>query len=87
VASDPRVQLQLNFIRASKDGVIAAHAEDLAYRQVRQAQVDALGAGTREKREQQRVKMEEMSKPLPSLDGEALARALLKNLGFIQGSR
>jgi hypothetical protein len=86
-AADPRVQLQLNFIKASKDGLIAAHAESLAYRKVRQVQVDALGAATREKSAQQRAKMKEMSKPLPALDGEALARALLKNLGFINGSR
>jgi hypothetical protein len=86
-ASDPRVQLQLNFIKASKEGLISAQAESLAYRAVRQAQVDALGAATREKREQQRAKMEEMKKPLPALDGEALARALLKNLGFINRSR
>ena len=87
VAADARVQNQLNFIKASKEGVISAHAESVAYQKVRQAQVDALGAATREKSERQRAKMEEMSKPLPALDGEALARALLRNLGFISGSR
>jgi Peptidase C39 family len=73
---------QLKFIKASKDKLKLAQAEDLI---AAKRHVDKLVAGERKSKQQQearRKKEEERNAPLPPIDGNALGAALLENLGF-----
>jgi len=81
-ADHPEIKKQLEFIAAGKEKFKLTYAEHLAGLAASQAQLDALAKTAKEKTEAHRKKMEEADKVSPPLDGNALARALLKNLGF-----
>jgi len=81
-ANHPEIKKQLDFITASKEKFKLVYAEELAKRAGTQAQLDALLKAAKERAEIHRKKMEELSRPAPPLDGNALGHALLKNLGF-----
>ena len=82
-AAHPDVINQLDFITASKEKFQLAYAEQLAHISMRRAQLSAMAEEADRKAEVQRKMLEDMAKPAPPLDGNALGRALLKNLGFI----
>jgi hypothetical protein len=82
LADHPEIKQQLDFITSSKETVRVAQAEALARGKLRHDQLTAMLATAQQQKEARRKKMEELDKPLPPLDGDALARALLKNLGF-----
>ncbi len=82
-ANHPEIQQQLAFITASKEKLSAAMAEELAKRKAHQDKIGAMAQAAKEKQEAHRKKVEEMNKPSPPLDGDALGRALLKNLGIV----
>jgi predicted double-glycine peptidase len=80
-ANHPDLQAQIDFIQGSKDKLRLAQAEELG---AIKARLDRLAAASEEKKkrvEAERKKQEELSAP-PPLDGSALGKALLKNLGF-----
>jgi hypothetical protein len=82
-ANHPDLKRQLGFITASKEKLKLAQAEDLARQKARREKLDAAEQATKQRQEERRKEMEEMNRPGQPLDGDALARALLKNLGFI----
>jgi hypothetical protein len=83
-ANHADVKRQLEFIAASKEKFKVAHAQELARRSAVVGQLAALTEKTKQQKAAQHKKIEELSAPPPPLDGNALGRALLKNLGFIR---
>jgi len=81
-ADHPDLKQQLDFLAGSKQKVKLALVEQFASCQARQDKLDAEKETARQKEEIRRKKAEERNRPLPSLDGNALADALFKNLGF-----
>jgi len=81
-AAHPEIQQQLAFIRASKEKLSAAMAQELAKQKAQMEKMAALKQQAKERKEAHQKKVEEMNKPSASLDGDALGRALLKNLGI-----
>jgi hypothetical protein len=79
----PEIKEHLDFIMASKEKLKLAQAEDLAHRKARQEQLAAVGQIAQQKEEAHRQKMEELHTPSPSLDGNTLGSALLRNMGLI----
>ena len=82
-ANHPEIKKQLDLIAGSKDQLTQAVAEEEAAQNARFAQLAAIKQQTQATREAHKKKIEELNKPLSPLDGDALARALLKNLGFL----
>jgi len=82
-ANHPDIKKQLDFIASSKDKLKQAVADTEARQKARFEQLAAVVQVSKQNQEAFKKKQEEMNKPLPPLDGDALARALLKNLGFI----
>ncbi len=83
-ANNPDIKAQLDFIVASKEKLKLAQAETLAHQKMHQEKLVAMLQQAKQKEEAHRKKMEELNKPSPPLDGDALGRALLKNLGFTE---
>lgn len=81
-ASHPDIKKQLDLIAASKEKLKVAEAEGLAHREAHRQQLAKLQELAKAREEAHRKKMEEINRPSPPLDGNALGRALLKNLGF-----
>jgi len=81
-ASHPEIKQQLDFIAASKEKLTLALAEERAQAQARREQFANALQGMRQKEEARRRQLEELTRPLPPLDGNALGRALIKNLGL-----
>ncbi|HEY0791987.1 MAG TPA: cysteine peptidase family C39 domain-containing protein [Chthoniobacterales bacterium] len=80
-ADHPEVKRQLDFITASKEKLKLVQAEEFARRKAAREQLDELmQAAKQNEEESHRRTVEELNAPLPSLDGNALGRALLKNL-------
>jgi len=82
-ACNPDVKKQLEIITAGKEKFKVAHAEELARRAAILGQLAALTQKTTQQKEAQLKKAEELNAPAPPLDGNALGRALLRNLRFI----
>jgi hypothetical protein len=81
-ANHPDIKKQLDFITAGKEKFETAYAEHLASLAKAHAQLDALAKTAQEQQEAHRKQIEELNRPSPPLDGNALGRALLKNLGL-----
>jgi len=81
-ADHPEIIKQLDFIAASKEKFVSAHAELVATRSARLAQLAEVVKKAQEQKEAHDKKMEELNRTAPPLDGNALGHALLKNLGF-----
>jgi len=73
---------QLNFIKASKEKLKLAQAEELTAVKVHVDKLVALERESKQKQEARRKRQEELDAPLAPLDGNALGAALLKQLGF-----
>jgi hypothetical protein len=82
-ANHPDIQKQFDFIKASKEQLLLAHAESVVNRKLHQDQLATLTEAAKQRKEAHQKKLDELNKPLGPLDGDALARALLKNVGFI----
>jgi hypothetical protein len=82
MASIPDLKKNVDFLRAGKERLLLAQAEELARREARQQQLAAIEKAANESDQAHRKKVEELNKPSAPLDGDALGRALLKNLGF-----
>ncbi len=81
-ANHPELKQHLDFLAGSKEKLSLAMAGEVAKRKAHQANLAAMAQAAKEKQDAHRKKMEEINKPAPPLDGDALAKALLKNLGF-----
>jgi Peptidase C39 family len=81
-ANTPDVKQQLDFIAASKEKLKLAQAEELAHQKTRFEQLAQIQEVAKRAKESHLKKLEELNKPSPPLDGDALGRALLKNLGL-----
>jgi hypothetical protein len=85
-AGHPEIRKQLDFITTCKERLKPAVAELLGSREARRAQMASLVQAAKAQGEAyQQEEMKKMTKPAPPsppLDGYALARALLKNLGW-----
>lgn len=81
-ANHPEIQKQLDQISTCRDKFVLAYAEQLARSTMLEKRFAELTKQAREQEVAIRQKMEESRKPLPSLNGNALGRALLGNLGF-----
>jgi hypothetical protein len=84
-ANHPEIKQQLDFIAASREKLTLAVTEQFAHAQARQEQLANLARAAKQKEEAHRKRMEELNRPSPHLDGDALGRALLKNLGLTNG--
>jgi len=73
---------QLNFIKGGKDRLKQAQLEEIAVYKVRADQLAAVERKSNQQQEAHLKKEQELNAPPPPLDGSALGKALLKNLGF-----
>jgi hypothetical protein len=80
-ANNPDVKKKLESVEATKEQIKVAHAEDLARRVAAFGQLAAFEENTKQQKEAQLKKIEDL-KNAPPLDGDALSDAMLKNLGF-----
>jgi Peptidase C39 family len=76
------IKRHLEMIGASKEKIVLAQSESLAYAKMAQDQSTKMQEASKQRKEEHRKKMEELNTPLPPLDGNNLGRALLKNLGL-----
>jgi Papain-like cysteine protease AvrRpt2 len=83
VANRADIKAQLDFLQAGKEKLRLAQAEQFAHHKARAEQLSALKTGADASAEAHRKKLQDLKTPLPPLDGNALGRALLKNLGFM----
>jgi hypothetical protein len=81
-ANHPDVRRQMDFITAAKEKLKLAQVEQAASINAVQEKVAAMGQLAQQRAEAHRKRMQELNTPAPPLDGDALGRALLKNLGF-----
>ena len=81
-AEHVELKQQLDFLAGTKEKVLLAQAHAIARMTARQDKLDVSREAMKKKQEARRQEAEERTKPLPPLDGKALAHALLKNLGF-----
>jgi hypothetical protein len=84
VANHPEIKKQLDHIVASKEKFRPAYAEELARSAMLQKQFAAIAKEAKEQKKAFHRKIEELNKPSPPLDGNALGHELLKNLGFVR---
>ena len=81
-AAHPEVKKQLDFLASSGGLLQRAHDEALIHKKAYEKQMSDLVEKTRQNQERHRKKMEDLERQSPPLDGRALGRALLKQLGF-----
>jgi hypothetical protein len=81
-ANDPSIRQKLELVAASKEQFKAAHAADLARRATALGQIAAFQEETKQQKEAQLKKIDDLNANAPPLDGDALGDAMLKSLGF-----
>ena len=81
-ANDPRIKQKLEFVAATKEQFQTAHAEDLARRTAVLGQFAALEEKSKQQKEAQLKKKEDLNSPGTPIDGDALANEMLRKLGF-----
>ena len=83
-ANHPDIKAQIDFLMANKEKLRFAQAEALAHGRRHKEQMAAVLQAAKLQEEAHRRRVEEIGRPLPPLDGDALGRALLKELGFTE---
>lgn len=83
-ANHAAIKQYLEALAASKTRIKLAESERLVYQKIARDQLADLQAATELKRQAHQKRIEELNRPSPPLDGDALGRALLKNLGFVE---
>lgn len=73
-------------MKAGKEKLTEAADQQLANLGTLLLKRDAQAQKTQQAKEAKRRKLEELNKPLPPLDGNALGMALLKNMGLIRST-
>jgi len=79
----PDIKQHLDVVRQQKEKMILAKSEALARQASSTADMAVFEKSLREKREAHEKRMEELNAQAPPLDGNALGRALLKSIGFV----
>ena len=82
-AKNADLQKQIQILTGGRAALKAALAESAVYGQIHKDQLAAFVQAAKQRQEDHRKKVEELNTPAAPLDGNALGRALLKNLGFI----
>jgi len=83
-ANHPELKSHIDVIRGGRQQLEQALAEEAAHVKARTDRIQALTQAVRQREEAQRKRTEELEKAPAPLDGNALARALRKNLGLIR---
>jgi peptidase C39-like protein len=81
-ANHPEIKEQLDFIAVNREKLMLAAAEERANLKAHEERMSAMSQAAKAKEDAHRRTIEELNKPLPPLDGNALGHALLKNLGL-----
>jgi hypothetical protein len=81
-ANHAELKSHLDVIRGARQQLARAQAEEAAQVKMRDDRIEALTKADRQREEAQRKQKEKLEKVPPPLDGDALGRALRKNLGF-----
>jgi peptidase C39-like protein len=77
------IQQQLDFIDESKDRLRLAQTEELANRKASQARIEEAQEKAQQDEDAFQKKAEDLQKPAPPADGNALGQSLLKDLGLL----
>jgi hypothetical protein len=83
-AGNAEVMKHIEVIKASKELLKQVKAQELSIQIAQMEKMKALVAKAQQAKEAHNKKVEELKTPSPSLDGNALGLALLKNLGLIR---
>jgi len=81
-ASHPDIKHHMETLATRREQLKVLQADALTHLKVHRGQLASLVQAAKEKEEAHRNRMEQINTPAPPLDGDALGRALLKNLGF-----
>jgi hypothetical protein len=81
-ANHPEIKEQLDFIAMNREKLILAGAEERAHLKTHEERMAVMSRVAKEKEDAHRRTMEELNKPLPPLDGNALGNEFLNNLGL-----
>jgi len=81
-ANHAELQQQLQKLTGSKAALKLGLAKAAVHGKTHRDQLAAFVQAAKQRGEDHRKKLEELNSPSPPLDGDALGRALLKNLGF-----
>lgn len=81
-ANHPEIKRHMELLAARKEQLKQAQAQTLTHLKTHQEQMAKMAQEAKQRQEAHRKKMEELNRPSPPLDGNALGHALLKNLGF-----
>ncbi len=84
-AEHSEIKKQLDFITAGKQKLELARVEAMANQKAHQEQLAQFVQTAKQNEEAHLRKLELLNKPSLPLDGNALGRALLKNLGYLKG--
>jgi uncharacterized Zn finger protein (UPF0148 family) len=84
IAGNPDVMKQIALINDSKENLKVAQAEELAIQKAHGEKLAAMVQQAQQAEEAHRQKMEKLTTPSPPLDGNALGRDLLRNVGLIR---
>jgi hypothetical protein len=83
MADNPDVKHHLSILQAGKEDLKLAESEGAIYRKTHAAQVTQFEQITKQNEQAFRKRKEELGKLAPSLDGNALGQALVRELGFL----
>jgi len=81
-AGHPDIKKCLEFLLQSKEELRLVLAEALIHQKVHKEKLSSLERSVQQRQELHNKRMEEVNAQAPALDGNALGRDLLKNLGF-----
>ena len=81
-ANHPDIKRHMEVLAARKEQLKQAQAQALTHLRTHQEQMAKMAHEARQRAAAHRKKMEELNRPAPPLNGNALGHALLKNLGF-----
>lgn len=81
-ANHPDIKQHLAALTASKQQLKLSRAEAFTHLKTYEERLATMAAAAKQRAEAHRKKMEELNRPSPPLEGNALGHALLKNLGF-----
>jgi hypothetical protein len=81
-ATHPDIKAQIQSIRASKEKLRLVQSEQLVHQKTHKERLMIMLVAAKQREEAHRKKMEELNTASPPLEGNALGRDLLKNLGL-----
>ena len=85
-AANPKVMAQLELLKGTKQKLTDAAEKQMAIFQEHHDKRLALMQKGKQAKDAKQQKLEQLNKPLPPLDGNALGMALLRNMGLIRST-